>query len=564
MRTTRRRPWGRGAWAAVPMLLSLVASVMYAMPAAASVDPDDPGDPSDPGSGCPSLWVCETPPHLYMAALGDSFWSGEGMSKAGVYVPSGGFAHRSGYSPVHVAWMALEMGRRPLVSYTITPAELQLNWGVDRLQFNASSGAQTKDLYLPQMECKGCLTQRAEPQLDSVRPDTNIVFFGLGGNDAGFGSLMSTAVNAYYLRDLTLTEAQWKRKQLAAVKAEVATLIRRMPQVSANVERGISLTRDTAPTADIIVALYPIGVKPTGNASLPQVGGESLDAIYPFAVLVNKAIREAVDRFKADNPGVGVHVFDPNTAGPNGTSVVAGHEGGQPDSYFNGVKVNKSLLADLSLFKAFQESFHPNELGGVAIGKALATWMAAEFPSIFPNGPNFTDLHLNPQASVDYDPVPDGQIEQMATNDPDILCTEAELTSTCLSIVPGGDIVTPLDNWMFPIPLVPLDGAAVPGGSDTGGSPGSIDYSNWIIGDYTNTPTINIPYQYACWLSKGGMKTTTTVSVTINGGLQTLPVTWEQPLIVPSNPCYSYDGDYGWIDDWEAEWMAEWGSGPPL
>jgi lysophospholipase L1-like esterase len=562
MKTTRRRPWGgRARVVLIPVLLSLIASVVYATPAAASIDPDDPGGTA--GTGCPSLWVCETPPHLYMAVLGDSFWSGEGMSSAGVYVPSSGFMHRSGYSPVHVAWMGLEMGRRPLVSYTITPASQQLTWGVDKLQFNASSGAETKHLYLPQMECKGCLTQRNEPQLNSVSPDTNIVFFGLGGNDAGFGSLMSTALNAYYLRDRTLTEAQWKRKQLAAVKLEVSNLTREMPQVTENVDRAIWLTYQKAPNADIIVALYPVGVKPTGNPSLPQIGGESLDAIYPYAILVNKAIQKAVDRYKASNPNVHVHVFDPNTAGPNGTSVVAGHELGQPDSYFNAVKVNKALLSDLSLFKAFQESFHPNELGGAAIGKALATWMANEFPAIFPNGPNFTDVHMNPQASVDYNPPDNGEVEQLANNDPDILCTEAASTSTCLSIVPGGDIVVPLDTWMFPDLLDPLSGAAVPGGTGSPGAPGSIDYSTWIGSSSTGTPTIIIPWWNACWLPKGAMKTTKTVSVTINGGLLTLPVTWEP--IVLADPCYTYDNvDYGWIDEWEAEWKAQWGDGPPL
>jgi lysophospholipase L1-like esterase len=463
---------------------------------------------------CSANPLCMKPLPFYFGAVGDSFWSGEGASHDGTYasaVPgTEDWRHQSGLSPVHQAWMYLELGRRPgLGSYTLNRTTLQHSWGVDKFTFNASSGAETKHLEDIQWEDKAQTIKRNDPQLPTIDPRSQIVFFGLGGNDAGFGSMMETALKSYYVNRvaLGLADDEWHQRQLNAVQLEIVRLLKRIPQVTMNVTQALSDVAGHAQGADIIVALYPVGVLPSGNAGTAEVYGPSMDAMYRFATAVNNAILAAVDTFRSWVPSVRVHVFDPNhVPDPNApgstTNVVAGHELGTSDPYFNGPRIRKDQLMQGWAFRAFQESFHPNEKGATAVGRALATWMAQEFPALFPGGPNFNQVSVNPLAAAD-DPVATQAAQDWATSHPDQindLCGNADADSICQLISADGLVTIPISDWQHPLTLLPLPGAPVAGGSTSLGSPaGNPDPTTWITGGYPSLPTIQIPWQNPCY-----------------------------------------------------------------
>jgi hypothetical protein len=92
-----------------------------------------------------------------------------------------------------------------------------------------------------------------------------LVYFGHGGNDAGFEGLLKTALQAP-----ASTTTSWRDVQLQSVVLEVERLLDRMSQMSRKVEDGLVATRETMPTANIIVSLYPLVVKPLGTAICPR------------------------------------------------------------------------------------------------------------------------------------------------------------------------------------------------------------------------------------------------------------------------------------------------------
>ncbi|MFC4591063.1 SGNH/GDSL hydrolase family protein [Sphaerisporangium corydalis] len=548
----------------IGLVLALAATVFSGLPASAGPPPIRPTTPPTiptfkpgwPPTG-PTLpptngpTVPSTPVPLIWAGFGDSYTVGEGASRNHVYKAKPGgeedYRHQSGLAPFLLAFDYLEVNRYQLGEYTAFPTEIPSTWGADRMIFNASSGAETKHLTKAQTECKKCTEIRNPPQLQGVPSDTNLVYFGLGGNDAGFGSLMSTAFDVYFWR---WTRANWVSRQIRAVQMEVQRLFKRMPQVSANVEQGLVDVNTAANQAEIIVALYPLAIKPSGNSDTTQISGAALDMMYPFAVAVNQAIKDAVDRFRARFPNVKVHVFDPNTAGPNGTSVVAGHELGQPDSYFNGVVYRGRVFGQFKFFKAYQESFHPNEPGAVVLGQALANWMTVVFPAWFPKGPDFNRVHVDAQVSAGG-PDTDDEFEEWARNNPEEVCEEADIDSICHFINTDGEITIPIEVVNNPVPLPPIFGAPTvggPGGGSPGGGPAP---STWIPATYSSAPT-GVPAEGMptngstgdpCDLVavNPGYQVNVTVSTsTLSGGGLSAPMdlTWVQfSRTVKSDPC---------------------------
>jgi hypothetical protein len=457
-----------------------------------------PLDPTPPLHLCPP--DCVPMPTVKIAGAGDSYTSGEGATWDHKYVtfPDGSedFRHQSGYAPLALAWDYLQSARYG-GQYTVQPDVISHTWGTgnsDRFIFNASSGAKVNHLTDVQFEDDDDADiheVRNVSQLSGVPRDLDIFYFGLGGNDAGFGPLMKMMLIGHYSTTGTGNIVDRRKAQARLVHYKVQQLMDNMPQVSANVEQGLVNVQNATDNAEIVVALYPLAVKPSGNVDHNQIGGLAMDEIYPFVVAVNKAIKDAVDRFRTRFPQRKVHVFDPNTAGPNGTSVVAGHELGQPDSYFNGVIARTGLLAQGKVFNALQESFHPNEFGAVAIGRALANWMAGTFPSLFPNGPDFNRVITNPRASVD-DPEADQQLEEWASTNLGKLCDGDSIDSVCHFIGPDGQLTIPLEVLLNPIPVEPIPGAprvVSPGGGGGGGSSGGPAPSGWIPATYSSAPS---------------------------------------------------------------------------
>ncbi|MEV4628202.1 hypothetical protein AB0J90_18175 [Micromonospora sp. NPDC049523] len=505
-----------------------------------SLSPLPPGAPLPPNPGvprpptlpqCPPTCISLGPEPYDAVVYGDSYTSGEGASHNHRYVTKADgtedFRHQSGLAPFSVAWAALEMGRHPSRSMNLTSETMQSVVTRDRLFFNASSGAWINHLDEQQKECRTCSAIRNQPQAQDVPTMAKIAYFGLGGNDAGFADLVSTAVEAYMNpRTGGFRVQAWQQDQEQAVAAEMGRLQPRIDGLKDKVADGLFSVRETHPVAEIVVALYPLAVKQSGNTGIREVTGRSMDLMYPFAVKVNQAIRDGVALFESRYPGTKVHVFDPNTAGPNGTSVIAGHELGQPNSYVHGLVYRNDIFFQGQFFKSFQESFHPNELGSVAIGRALATFMAGKFPSLFPSGPNFDKVTVNAQPLATSEEEANAALQYAATNPTDV-CEETEIDSVCRFITPTG-IVIQHDLWFNPNWRSPTGGNPVPGGSDQGSPGGGGDGgSTWIPVNYIPKDPCDIFYPTFAQYYAG---------VQIQGGPLHIPMRIDELLLVPTRP----------------------------
>ncbi|UBU12297.1 SGNH/GDSL hydrolase family protein [Nonomuraea gerenzanensis] len=494
-------------------MLAVLGLVLSAAPAGADLVPVPPRPTLPPPGpvtpvpppGVPFPTLGPTPPIVLPCAptclqgpdpepydsvvYGDSYTSGEGASHNHTYVPnadgSEDFRHRSGLAPFYVAWAALEMGRNPLRRMTLTSDKMEQAIGKDRLFFKASSGAWIKHLDEEQKEKKGGTAVRNPPQAHDVPTMAKIAYFGLGGNDAGFADLVSTAATAFLFRPngALMGSLTWETDQEVSVSMELSRLEPRINDLKNKVAQGLWSVRETHPVAEIVVALYPLGIKPSGNTGITEITGRTMDLMYPFAARVNQAIRDGVAQFQANHPQTKVHIFDPNTAGPNGTSVVAGHELGEPDSYFQGLVHRPNLLLSKP-FQSYQESFHPNELGAVAIGKALATFLAAKMPALFPNGPKFDALTMDPKPLAAVPEDRQAVLDWAVTNGAQ-LCEDTDIDSLCRSITPDG-IVLSKELWFDPNRVRPFPGPPTPGGPDTGtpGGGGGGGESTWIPAQY--------------------------------------------------------------------------------
>ncbi|GLH98208.1 SGNH/GDSL hydrolase family protein [Phytohabitans aurantiacus] len=504
----RRRRAVRVLIGLAAVLVTAVAALLVPVVGAASADPLPPRP-------FPTLSPFSPPPTFPRPLLpvratvfGESYTSGEGAGN-GIYPTIPGtsnedWRHQSPYAPFHLAWAYLELNRRPLLpSYTITPYNFLTSWGPDHLTFLPSSGAETTHLDHPLMDGS---TVKSEPMLDHADPDSDLVFFGLGGNDAGFGDLVRTTLYGFYEgvdRNTSNPMADWRQIQTYLVNGEVQRLRKGMPAVATKVTQGLEKTHAKMRKAEIVVSLYPLVVKPSGNADVAYVSGSAMDAMYPFIVALNEAVLNGAIQFAQQHPDVGVHIYDPNTAGDGGTSLVAGHELGQPDSYFNGVVRRKQ--PGLSMFHQLQESFHPNQLGTVAMGKGLAKYLADTFPQWYDFGPMSNRLDFN-KVIVDPRPNPnelvavgdDPEFEAWAGADPNRLCEGVQPESLCGNFLDDLGLIIPVDlvflnpgprpgTWVTS-PDSP-GGPPYPGGGGSGG--GGEPSCCWIPVGYPASPSIN-------------------------------------------------------------------------
>lgn len=129
-------------------------------------------------------------------------------------------------------------------------------------------GATTADLGAPQTTLMGG-TAPAPAQFDVLGPETRLVTLGIGGNDIGFGEIMTTCV----LRSADKTSPTPCKN--AFTKDGQDVLKQRIDATGPKIDAALKTIRDKAPQARVLVVGYP--------AILPE-SGDGCPAQLPVAV----------------------------------------------------------------------------------------------------------------------------------------------------------------------------------------------------------------------------------------------------------------------------------------
>lgn len=247
-------------------------------------------------------------------ALGDSYSSGEGVYQAGERPLNGGAdrCHRAqgSYAPQIAGALGFGSG----------------------ISFWACSGATTTQLLHGQYGM--------QPQIDRVTRKSSLVTLSIGGNDAGFTSVLRACI----------VKVPWS----SACTDQDAAVSGRIDQLRSSVRTVLREIRVRAPFARIIVVGYPRPFPAQPTAGVNNLGVD------------DQRWLNGVSRKLDDVLGTAVKEFDRAVAafgGPGSVEFVdaydafAGHEVGTPDPYLNGLDVN---LDDLTVES---RSFHPTAGG---------------------------------------------------------------------------------------------------------------------------------------------------------------------------------------------------------
>ncbi|NIH84739.1 SGNH/GDSL hydrolase family protein [Amycolatopsis granulosa] len=151
------------------------------------------------------------------------------------------------------------------------------------------SGADTHDMLAPQDVVLG----PNPPQLDALRPDTDLVTLGIGGNDYSvFGTIVGTCPG---LRDSDPAGNPCERHFTVD---GVDTIKARLPRTRANVTAVLGEIHDRAPDADVLVIGYPRIAPPSGTcpAVLPFADGD-----YAWLNSVEEELNAALAKAAADD-----------------------------------------------------------------------------------------------------------------------------------------------------------------------------------------------------------------------------------------------------------------------
>lgn len=154
-----------------------------------------------------------------------------------------------------------------------------------RLTDVSCSGAQTANVTAPQSGQGG---STVPPQIRAVRPDTDLVTIGLGGNDENlFAGVLGRCTQ---LADTDPTGSPC-RDSFAEQDLEAALL-----RIHGNVAGVVRTVRKRAPDARVLVVGYPHIVPASGTCDLlPLAEGD-----YAFAELVTQGLNDAVRAGAAD------------------------------------------------------------------------------------------------------------------------------------------------------------------------------------------------------------------------------------------------------------------------
>jgi len=248
-------------------------------------------------------------------ALGDSYSSGEGAYPT----PPEGTVERG----------AQRCHRSPKAYYAAVGKAFRFRGGVAHLACAGATVAGVRN------------GQYGQPsQLARLSPRTTLVTISVGGNDAGFSSVLTNCIV--------------KVPMSAGCRGQNSTVIGKIPGIQANVTALLGEINRRAPAARIILVGYP-RLFPEG----PTSSEDTIDAtdqrwLNYMARRLDDALRAAartVDRRIDRVQGAGTAEFVDSYA------AFAGHEIGTPTPYLN------SLDLDVRHLKARPASFHPNATG---------------------------------------------------------------------------------------------------------------------------------------------------------------------------------------------------------
>ena len=140
-------------------------------------------------------------------------------------------------------------------------------------------GATTADTTTPQVGHGG---DTVPPQFDALKPTTDLVTIGLGGNDEGlFGNLVVGCVEK---------AASDPTGAPCTTAADPARLDKTFTEIRANLEDVVRGVRARSPQARVLLVGYPQIVPASGTCDLlPLAAGD-----YPFARSVNQRLTDAV------------------------------------------------------------------------------------------------------------------------------------------------------------------------------------------------------------------------------------------------------------------------------
>jgi lysophospholipase L1-like esterase len=217
------------------------------------------------------------------------------------------------------------------------PAQLALRLLTRSFTDVSCSGADTGDMTAAQSVLLGS----NRPQLDALRPDTDLVTLGIGGNDYGvFGTLVGTCPG------LRASDPTGNPCQRQFTVDGVDTIKAQLTRTRANITAVLAAIHQRSPHAKVLAVGYPRIAPPSGTCPnvLPFADGD-----YAWLSSVEEALNAAVAGAAADGDASYVDTFTPSV----GHDACAGAA-----AWING--------KDIQLTAA---PYHPNFAGETALAK---------------------------------------------------------------------------------------------------------------------------------------------------------------------------------------------------
>ena len=250
----------RSRWFVVVVALLVTAGVALGVALGAAVDGPDatpdatPGAPPGAGPGGST--------YRHYVAMGDSFTAGPFIATT-------------------------DLANGCLRSDHNYPSLVAARLGVDDFTDVSCSGARTEDLGSPQVTYRSATVPA---QMEALRPDTDLVTLGIGGND--FGLFTRLAEGCLRSRALDPLGAPCTR-QLAGTNLDA-----QIQRIGRQVRTAVTAIRDRAPRARIVLVGY-LRLAPTDGTTcperLPLAAGD-----YPLADAITRSLGATLRRAAAE------------------------------------------------------------------------------------------------------------------------------------------------------------------------------------------------------------------------------------------------------------------------